>query len=81
MAVVALVLMILLFGYVALQRIPIQMAPDVRQPVIIVTTSWRGAAPAEVEREILGEWSRHRRHRHGAEHEYRSCRLRGLAQI
>ena len=53
MAIVALVLMILLFGYVALQRIPIQMAPDVRQPVIIVTTSWRGAAPAEVEREII----------------------------
>lgn len=52
MAVVALVLMTILFGYVALQRIPIQMAPDVRQPVIIVTTSWPGAAPAEVEREI-----------------------------
>ncbi len=53
MAVIAMVLMILLFGYVALQRIPIQMAPDVRQPVIIVTTSWRGAAPAEIEREIV----------------------------
>ena len=52
-AVVALVLMIILFGYVALQRIPIQMAPDVRQPVIIVKTNWRGAAPAEVEREII----------------------------
>ncbi len=53
MAIVAMVLMVILFGYVALQRIPIQMAPDVRQPVIIVTTSWRGAAPAEVEREIV----------------------------
>ena len=53
MAVVAVVLMVLLFGYVALQRIPIQMAPDVRQPIIIVTTAWAGAAPAEVEREIL----------------------------
>ncbi len=53
MAVVAMVLMIILFGYVALQRIPIQMAPDVRQPVLIVTTNWRGAAPAEVEREIV----------------------------
>lgn len=52
-AVVALVLMIILFGYVALQRIPIQMAPDVRQPVIIVNTSWPGAAPAEIEREII----------------------------
>jgi HAE1 family hydrophobic/amphiphilic exporter-1 len=53
MAVVALVLLIVLFGWVAMQRIPIQMAPDVRQPVIIVTTNWRGAAPAEVEREII----------------------------
>lgn len=53
MAVVALVLMTILFGWVALLRIPIQMAPDVRQPVIIVTTNWQGAAPAEVEREII----------------------------
>ena len=52
-AIVAMVMMIILFGYVALQRIPIQMAPDVRQPVIIVKTSWPGAAPQEVEREIV----------------------------
>ena len=52
-AIVAMVFMILLFGYVALQRIPIQMAPDVRQPVIIVKTNWPGAAPQEVEREII----------------------------
>ncbi len=54
-AIVAMVLMILLFGYVALQRIPIQMAPDVRQPVIIVKTNWPGAAPQEVEREIVSQ--------------------------
>ncbi len=52
-AVVAMVLMIILFGAVAMDRIPIQMAPDVRQPVIIVKTSWPGAAPQEVEREIV----------------------------
>ncbi|PPR09307.1 MAG: Efflux pump membrane transporter BepE [Alphaproteobacteria bacterium MarineAlpha11_Bin1] len=52
-AIVAMVLMVLLFGYVALQRIPVQMAPDVRQPIIIVKTSWPGAAPQEVEREIV----------------------------
>ena len=52
-AIVAMVLMILLFGYVAMQRIPIQMAPDVRQPVIIVKTNWPGAAPQEIEREII----------------------------
>jgi len=52
-AVMAAVIMVVLFGWVALQRIPIQMAPDVRQPVINVRTSWPGAAPAEVEREII----------------------------
>ena len=52
-AVVAFVLMIVLFGIVALQTIPIQLAPDVDRPVITVTTYWPGAAPAEVEREIL----------------------------
>jgi HAE1 family hydrophobic/amphiphilic exporter-1 len=52
-SVIAVVFMVLLFGYVALQRIPVQMAPDVRQPVIIVVTPWPGSAPAEVEREIV----------------------------
>ncbi|GHD51652.1 multidrug transporter AcrB [Thalassobaculum fulvum] len=51
-AVVSTVLMVILFGYVALLSIPIQLAPDVNQPVITVTTEWPGAAPAEVEREI-----------------------------
>ncbi len=52
-AVVAAVLMVVLFGVVALQTIPIQLAPDVRRPVLTVTTNWRGAAPAEIEREIV----------------------------
>ncbi|MCH8036564.1 MAG: efflux RND transporter permease subunit [Proteobacteria bacterium] len=52
-AVIAAVLMIVMFGMVALQTIPIQLSPDVNRPVITVTTSWPGAAPAEVEREIL----------------------------
>ena len=52
-AVVAGVLMIVMFGYVALQQIPIQLTPDVRKPNLSVTTRWPGAAPAEVEREIL----------------------------
>jgi len=51
-AVIAVVLMVVMFGIVALQTIPIQLAPDVNRPVITVTTNWPGAAPAEVEREI-----------------------------
>ena len=52
-AVVAAVIMAVLFGLVALQSIPIQLAPDVARPVIEVRTTWLGAAPAEIEREIL----------------------------
>ena len=51
-AVVSAVIMVVLFGWLALQIIPIQLAPDVNRPVITVNTSWRGAAPAEIEREI-----------------------------
>jgi len=52
-AVIAAVLLVVLFGLVALTTIPIQLAPDVNRPVITITTNWFGAAPAEVEREIL----------------------------
>ncbi|MEM8553606.1 MAG: efflux RND transporter permease subunit [Pseudomonadota bacterium] len=52
-AVVAVVIMAVLFGALALTRIPIQLAPDVRKPVIVITTDWFGASPVEVEREIV----------------------------
>ena len=52
-AVVAAVLMTVMFGLLALSTIPIQLAPDVRRPVITITTNWPGAAPVEIEREIV----------------------------
>ncbi|MCR9088539.1 MAG: efflux RND transporter permease subunit [Rhodobacteraceae bacterium] len=52
-AVIAAVIMALLFGVLALNRIPIQLAPDVRKPVVVIATQWPGAAPAEIEREIV----------------------------
>ena len=52
-AVVAAVLMVVMFGLVALQSIPIQLTPDVRKPIINLRTNWPGAAPAEIEREII----------------------------
>ncbi|WP_127654239.1 efflux RND transporter permease subunit [Alexandriicola marinus] len=52
-AVVAVVIMAVLFGALALTRIPVQLAPDVRKPIVVVETAWPGAAPAEVEREIV----------------------------
>jgi HAE1 family hydrophobic/amphiphilic exporter-1 len=52
-AVIAAVLMVIMFGLVALETIPIQLAPDVNRPTITVSTLWPGAAPAEIEREII----------------------------
>ncbi|MEO1608755.1 MAG: efflux RND transporter permease subunit [Pseudomonadota bacterium] len=52
-AVIAAVIMAVLFGALALTRIPIQLIPDVRKPVIEIETNWAGAAPAEIEREIV----------------------------
>jgi HAE1 family hydrophobic/amphiphilic exporter-1 len=52
-AVIAAVIMAVLFGLIAVSRIPIQLAPDVRKPVVVITTNWPGAAPSEVEREII----------------------------
>ena len=52
-AVIAAVLMVTMFGALALRTIPIQLTPDVVRPVIIVNTHWRGGSPAEIEREIV----------------------------
>jgi len=54
-AVIAGVMMIVMFGWLGLVSIPIQLAPDVNKPVITVRTDWFGAAPAEVEREIVNK--------------------------
>ncbi len=52
-AVAVAVLLIAIFGYISLTKLPIQLAPNVERPAIGVTTAWRGAAPQEVESEIL----------------------------
>ncbi|MGS4947084.1 efflux RND transporter permease subunit [Meridianimarinicoccus sp. RP-17] len=52
-AIMAVVVMAVMFGALALSRIPVQLAPDVRKPVVVVKTAWPGAAPIEVEREIV----------------------------
>ena len=53
-AVMALILMCIIFGGVALQTIPIQMSPDIEKPVLDVRVRWTGAAPEDVDREIVG---------------------------
>lgn len=52
-AVTAAVIMVIMFGALAMTGIPVQLAPDVIRPIITIKTFWRGAAPAEIEREII----------------------------
>jgi hydrophobic/amphiphilic exporter-1 (mainly G- bacteria), HAE1 family len=49
------VLLVVLFGVVALIKLPVQLAPDVEKHEVTVDTRWLGASPQEVEREIIDE--------------------------
>ena len=49
------VLLTALFGLVALDRMPMQLTPEVQRPTITVETRWPGSSPQEVEREIILE--------------------------
>ena len=47
------VLLAALLGVLAFFKLPIQLFPDIEEPVISIFTGWRAAAPSEVESEIL----------------------------
>jgi len=49
------VILLVLFGSLALRRIPVQLTPTVEKPEVSVNTLWPGASPREVEREIIDE--------------------------
>ena len=49
------VLILCLFGLLAIFRVPIQMIPDLDARVVTVLTRWPGASPQDVEKEIIIE--------------------------
>jgi hydrophobic/amphiphilic exporter-1 (mainly G- bacteria), HAE1 family len=53
--IIAGIIMVLMFGLISLTRLPYQLSPTVIEPEITVTTTWRGATPYEIEREIIEE--------------------------
>lgn len=44
-----------LFGFVAISRMPMQLTPEVQIPTVTIETRWPGASPQEIEREIIQE--------------------------
>ncbi|MBI3736889.1 efflux RND transporter permease subunit, partial [Candidatus Sumerlaeota bacterium] len=51
-AVVVGMILVVLFGALAYDRIPVQLNPTIDQPIITIETDYPGAAPSEVESEI-----------------------------
>jgi HAE1 family hydrophobic/amphiphilic exporter-1 len=49
------VLLVAMFGLIALDRMPMQLTPEVQKPAITIETNWPGASPQEVEQEIIVE--------------------------
>lgn len=47
------VILVLLFGVLALVELPVQLTPNVDTPVVTVQTNWTGANPQEIERDII----------------------------
>lgn len=52
------VLLVVLFGVVSFRQIPVQLSPNVEQPIITINTAWPGASPYEVERDVVYEQER-----------------------
>ncbi len=47
------VILILVFGIIGLIKLPVQLTPDVETPQITVKTTWGGATPYEIEKEVV----------------------------
>jgi hydrophobic/amphiphilic exporter-1 (mainly G- bacteria), HAE1 family len=47
------VILLVTFGLIGLNQLPIQLTPDVETPKITVQTTWGGATPFEIEKEII----------------------------
>ncbi len=47
------VIMVVMFGVIGMQKLPVQLTPDVETPLITVNTTWYGATPYEIEKEII----------------------------
>lgn len=49
------IIFVVLFGIIGLKTMPYQLTPTVTEPEIMVTTTWAGATPYEIERQIIEE--------------------------
>mgnify|MGYP001169600816 FL=1 len=79
-SILALVMLTVLFGIVALRNIPIQMSPDIEKPILEVRVNWPGASPEDVDREVVTRLERELASLNGLE-EMASRSSRGRARV
>jgi HAE1 family hydrophobic/amphiphilic exporter-1 len=47
------IILVVMFGLIGLNKLPVQLTPDVETPEITVSTTWGGATPYEIEKEVI----------------------------
>ncbi|MDW7771605.1 MAG: efflux RND transporter permease subunit [Desulfobulbaceae bacterium] len=47
------IILVVMFGLIGLNKLPVQLTPDVETPEITVSTTWGGATPYEIEKELI----------------------------
>src|SRR5210317_878368 len=52
-SVIVAVILVITFGMIGLNKLPVQLTPDVETPQITVQTTWGGATPYEIEKDII----------------------------
>lgn len=48
-------ILVVLFGLIAIGSMPVQLVPEIEIPKLTITTTWPGASPQEIETEIIKE--------------------------
>lgn len=46
-------LIVTIIGFASISKMPVQLTPNLNRPQIAIINSWRAAAPAEIEAEIV----------------------------
>lgn len=52
-SIIVAVILVITFGIIGLNSLPVQLTPDVEKPQISVQTTWGGATPYEIEKDII----------------------------
>ena len=52
-SIIVAVILVITFGIIGLNSLPVQLTPDVEKPQISVETTWGGATPYEIEKDII----------------------------